>query len=157
MARVKIKKASKNTADAVKVRPVHPHNKHPVEHLKQYQFQKGQSGNPSGGTSDSRPKLIFWRYVVDYLAKTHPQLNALERTDALTMAQLGAKVFVEKFAEGHLPRQLEVLNREIGPPVTKALTSPDEQAALAREYLRQMLASVPETETVPIKEERSSK
>lgn len=119
-------------------------------------FPPGVSGNPSGQTKDGRPKLIFWPYIVAYLAKTRPQLNALERTEAMTMAQLGAKAFVEKFADGHLPRHLEILNREIGPPVTKALTSPDEQAALAREYLRQMLASVPENENVVVKEERSS-
>lgn len=103
--------------------------------------QPGQVLNPSG--IGGQQKIIFWPHVKRFLNMTEAQINAAKRTEALTMLQLGAIAFAIKFKDGSMAHQLEVVNREIGPPVSKPLASPEEQAALAREYLRQMMSSVP--------------
>lgn len=105
----------------------------------------GEIRNPTGKNGGA-VKICFWPFVCAYIGMTDAQLKTIERNEAMTMAKKGAMSFARKFGDGQLSVMLEVLNREIGPPASKPLTSPEEQAALAREYLRQMQASVPEKE-----------
>jgi len=74
-------------------------------------WKPGETGNPN---SAGKPKKArFWRYVVRLLDMTRDEVDGIDES-GMTLAQLGAKSFCLKVAEGKWAMVKEVIDRELG-------------------------------------------
>ena len=107
------KKILKQTAANPEADPCGPGrgNKNIVEYGRKTQFRKGD--NKVHGPTITKKKIRFWRYVIEFLGMTRPEVEGLNE-DELTCAELGARKFALAVADGQWLHMKEVIERELG-------------------------------------------
>lgn len=78
--------------------------------IEPHKWKPGQSGNPAG---PQKVSVQFFRYVVKFMEMTPAQIKRLD-TKKLSMSEIGALAFVNKFGKGEWNQQREVIERELG-------------------------------------------